>query len=75
MTCTSTNASTATPSAANSAADAGDVLARLTAIVERTPRNALVTHPISRTLLAEACQEIRRLRTEHDQLLSRKEVL
>lgn len=73
MTCSPTSTPTATPCATSCAAAATDVLARLESIVERTPAGTLVTHPLHRTLLAEACTEIRRLRAENQHLLTRKD--
>ena len=75
MTCSPTGTPNATPCATSCAATAGDILARLQSIVERTPAHALVTHPLHRSLLAEACQEIHRLRIENQQLLARREPL
>lgn len=73
MTCSPTGTPNATPCATSCAAAASDVLARLQSIVDRTPAHALVTHPLHRSLLAEACTEIRRLRIENQHLITRKD--
>ena len=73
MTCSPIGTPNATPCATSCAASAIDVLARLQSIVDRTPAHALVTHPLHRSLLAEACTEIRRLRIENQHLITRKD--
>lgn len=58
------------PSSTRRSAVSADPLTALDAALERTPRYALTTAPLSRALVQAAADEIRRLRAENAALLA-----